>query len=72
MNNKEQEKLYNNLINKYKKTGKIGRTKPFNLEHAKRIAWTITQKIINTTSSPTHQLTEPLTGWRTCCQLRLF
>ena len=72
MNNQDKENLYNNLINKYKRTGKIGRTKPFNLDHAQRIAWTITQKITNTTSLTTRQWAEPLTACQTCCQLKLF
>ena len=34
----EQTEIYNNLLNKYPQTKKIGPTKPYNLEHAKKIA----------------------------------
>ena len=72
--------VYNNMLNAYKRTGKIGATKPRNLEHAKRVAWVVTQKIIinnnknkaNTITWPSRQGTEPLTGCPCYCQLKLF
>lgn len=37
-------KHYENIMNKYFKTGKIGKIKPYNLEHAKQIAYRIVMK----------------------------
>lgn len=75
-------KIYSNLLNSYKRTGKIGNVKPYNADHAQRIAWTVAQKLINknkinknksnTISSPSRQGAEPLTGCQTYCQLNLF
>ena len=67
--------LYNNILNTYKRTGKIGKVKPYNLEHAKRVAYMATQNIIkksNTISWATRQGAEPLTVIPTYCQLNLF
>lgn len=70
--------VYNNMLNAYKRKGKIGKVKPYNLEHAKKIAWSITQKIINnknksnTITWPSRQGAEPLTGCPCYCQLKLF
>lgn len=73
--------IYNNMLNAYKRKGKIGKVRPYNLEHAKKIAWSITQKIINnnknnkntnTTDWLSSQGAGPLTGYPICCQLKLF
>jgi len=67
--------LYNNILNTYKKTGKIGKVKPYNLEHAKRVAYMATQNIIkksNTITLTSRQGTEPLTVSQSYCQLNLF
>ena len=64
--------LYEKFINKFKRTGYIGNTKPYNLEHAKKIAYMAVKRILNTTSSPSSEPTEGFTGCQTCCQLKLF
>lgn len=70
--------IYQNLIQAFARTGKIGRTRPRDAEHARRIAWATTNRIINknkklnTTVSQSRQGTEPLTGSQNCCQLKLF
>lgn len=78
----EFTEIYTNLMNAYKKTGRIGRTKPYNADHANKIAWIVANKIINknkenknksnTTSRHLCQGVEPLTDSPTCCQLKLF
>jgi len=37
--------IYENLLKKYERTGKIGPVKPFNMEHAKKVAWSASQSI---------------------------
>lgn len=72
--------IYQNLIQAYARTGKIGRTRPRNAEHARKIAWATANRIINnnknkksnTTVSQSRQGTEPMTGSQNCCQLKLF
>lgn len=67
--------LYNNILNTYKKTGKIGRIKPYNLEHAKRVAYMATQNIIkksNTINCVIRQGAEPFSDNTIYCQLNLF
>ena len=65
--------IYQNIIEKYKRTGTIGRTKPYNMDHAKRIAWAIATKLNkNTTTGPRREGVEPLTAQPICCQLKLF
>jgi hypothetical protein len=39
------EIIYENVYNKYLKTGKIGPVKPFNMEHAKKVAFKAAQSI---------------------------
>lgn len=41
------EIIYENVYNKYLKTGKIGPVKPFNNEHAKKVAYMAAQSIWN-------------------------
>lgn len=41
------EELFSKLMKKYETTGKIGPVKPFNREHAVRVAWAAAQSIIN-------------------------
>ena len=65
--------IYLNMINKYYKTGYIGKVKPYNTDHAKRIAWAIASKLNRqTTNAPRRQGVEPLTAQPICCQLKLF
>lgn len=75
MADKSQE-LFNNILNHYQKTGKIGNTKPHDIAHARRIAFMVTQKLLNkksnTISWSTRQGAEPLTVIPTYCQLNLF
>jgi hypothetical protein len=43
----EHEYLYKTFVDYYKRTGRIGRTKPQNLEHAKKIAYSAATRICN-------------------------
>ena len=70
-----REQIEYNLLTTYKKTGKIGRTKPFNMEHAKKIAYAaslnIFKKQLNTTTLSAPKGRSPLSPIG-CCQLKLF
>jgi len=70
------DEIFLNLFNNYQKTGRIGRVRPYNTEHARRIAYcaakNIYKKEISTTSSQPCQPTGGVTGSQTCCQLKLF
>lgn len=70
------DEIFSNLFNNYLKTGYIGKVKPYNIAHAKRVAYmaanNIYKKEINTTSLPPCQPTGGVTGCQTCCQLKLF
>ena len=48
----EADVIYERLIIKYKKTGYLGHSRPYNLESAKRQAWMITQNILRRASAP--------------------
>lgn len=75
MADKSQE-LFNNILNHYQKTGKIGKTRPYNMAHARKIAFAITQKLLNkklnTITLTSRQGAEPLTVSQSYCQLNLF
>ena len=78
------EEYYKRLLDTYYKKGKIGKVKPYNIAHARKIAWTIASRLfeqqflneiekeINTPICPSRQPTEGLTGCPNWCQLRLF
>ena len=40
--------LFEKFLNSYKRTGKIGYVKPYNLEHAKKVAYMAVKRIITT------------------------
>lgn len=42
----EMAKIYEKLLSTYSKTGYIGKTKPYNLEYAKRQAYAVAQSIL--------------------------
>lgn len=69
--NEKFSNLFEKILNSYKRTGKIGYVKPYNLEHAKKVAYMAVKRII-TTSSSLRQPTEGLTSQQTCYQLKLF
>lgn len=48
----EADVIYERLIIKYKKTGYLGHSRPYNLDAAKRQAWMITQNILRRASAP--------------------
>ena len=48
----EADVIYERLIIKYKKTGYIGHSRPYNLDAAKRQAWMITQNMLRRASAP--------------------
>ena len=48
----EADVIYERLIIKYKKTGYLGHSQPYNLDAAKRQAWMITQNILRRASAP--------------------
>lgn len=75
--------LFENLLNHYKKTGKIGYVQPVNLAHARQIAYMAAKNIIHkqelkkiekqiNTISPSRETTEGFTGCQNCVQLNLF
>ena len=72
---KTQQEIYNNLLKTYQRTHKIGNTKPFNMEHAKKIAYAaslnIFKKQSNTTTLYAPKGRSPLSPVG-CCQLKLF
>ena len=81
MGQDEYTQTYNNMINTYLKYGRIGRTKPYNIEHARRVAHMITIKIMdkkqnnkikNTINLPIRRGTEPSSDWKIYRQLNLF
>ena len=47
MDQNEYTQTYNNMINTYLKYGRIGRTKPYNMEHARKVAHMITINIMD-------------------------
>ena len=47
MGQDEYEQTYNKMMNTYLKYGRIGKTKPYNIEHARRVAHMITINIID-------------------------
>ena len=72
-----QQEIYEKLMQSYQKTHKIGPAKPYNMEHAKKIAWAAAKNIynkqqkLNTTAlfAPEAQGPRSPVG---CCQLGLF
>jgi hypothetical protein len=42
-----QREIYSDLLKTYQKTNKIGPAKPYNMEHAKKIAWAAASNIYN-------------------------
>lgn len=74
-----QQKIYNDLLKTYQRTHKIGNAKPYNIEHAKKIAWAASTRIYNKQweqKVPTTALSAPKgrSPWSPvgCCQLELF
>ena len=76
-NMRTQQEIYNDLLKTYQKTHKIGHTKPYNMEHAKKIAWCASISIYNkqqkqsTTALFAPKGQSPLSPVG-CCQLTLF
>lgn len=71
---KTQQEIYNDLLKTYQRTHKIGNAKPYNIEHAKKIAWAASLNIFNkslTTTLPAPKGQSPLSPVG-CCQLELF
>ena len=74
-----QQEIYNDILKSYQKTHKIGHTKPYNMEHAKKIAWAASTRLYNkqweqkvhttTLSAPKGRSPWSPVG---CCQLELF
>lgn len=73
-----QTEIYNDLLKTYQRTHKIGNVKPYNMEHAKKIAWAASLNIYHkqfkkplttTLSAPKGQRPWSPVG---CCQLELF
>lgn len=73
-----QREIYSDLLKTYQKTNKIGYVKPYNMEHAKNIAWAASLNIYHkqfkkplttTLSAPKGQSPWSPVG---CCQLELF
>jgi hypothetical protein len=73
-----QQEIYHDLLKTYQKTHKIGPAKPYNMEHAKKIAWVASINIYNRQQkqSNTTALFAPKgrSPWSPvgCCQLSLF
>ena len=74
-----QQEIYNDILNSYQRTHKIGNTKPYNMEHAKKIAWAVSNRIYIKQWEPKSSTTtlfapkgrSPLSPVG-CCQLTLF
>ena len=74
-----QQEIYNDILKSYQKTHKIGNAKPYNMEHAKKIAWAAATRIYNKQWEQPIQTTPPSapkgrSPWSPvgCCQLELF
>jgi len=74
---KTQEQIYTELLNTYQRTHKIGPAKPYNMEHAKKIAWAAASNIYNKqfkTNTTTLSAPKGRSPWSPvgCRQLELF
>lgn len=69
-----QQEIYNDLLKTYQKTHKIGHTRPYNMEHAKKIAWAVALNIFNKSITTTLSAPKGRSPWSPvgCCQLELF
>lgn len=64
MNNKERE-IYNSIITSWQRTGRIGHSRPYNLQSARRQAYAVACSLAN------RQPTQTLTISRQPIQLKL-
>lgn len=69
-----QQEIYNDLLATYQRTHRIGNAKPYNMEHAKKIAYAASLNIFNKSLTTTLSAPKGQRPWSPvgCCQLELF